>query len=67
MGSGLDESKDDVDHSGRLSHVVITNISVSAGNTIRSTPHPSDTCPCTYIILNQNINGLGGKNQDKLK
>ena len=26
---------------------------------------PSDTCPHTCVILNQNVNGLGGKNADK--
>ena len=26
--------------------------------------HPSDTCPHTCVILNQNVNGLGGENVD---
>ena len=28
--------------------------------------HPSDTCPHTCTVFNQNVNGVGGKPNDKL-
>ena len=46
---------------------------VSDHNTRHDTGHitpgtrPSDTCPYTCTILNQNVNGLGGSKDDKLE
>ena len=39
----------------------------SAGHTELGTARPSDTCPHTCTIINQNVNGLGGSKDDKLE
>ena len=38
----------------------------SVGHTELGTARPSDTCPHTCTIINQNVNGLGGSKEDKL-
>ena len=39
----------------------------SVGRTELGTDRPSDTCPHTCTIINQNVNGLGGIKDDKLE
>jgi len=47
-------------------NVLANNNPYDIGHIYKGTARPSYTCPYTCIILNQNVNGLGGKD-DKLE
>ena len=61
MGQFTDD--DDCNNSPELSHQMIIDNPHEVEH-FEASKRPSDTCLHTCVILNQNINGLGGKNAD---
>ena len=61
-GPWADDARDDDSHTSELAPHQPTDTSSSIGHARRSTSHPSDTCPHTCLVMNQNVNGLGNGN-----
>ena len=62
MGQFSDD--DDFSNSPESAHQMITDNPHVVGH-FKTGNRPSDTCAHMCVILNQNVNGLGGKNADK--
>ena len=64
------EDDDDGDYSREdppPSATLAVDTRLDAGHITMGTASPRDTCPHTCIIFNQNVNGLGGRRDDKLE
>ena len=60
-------SDDKFQHDRNLASCLTSNSPHDASHIDLGIPRPSDTCPHTCVILNQNVNGLGKNSDDKLK
>jgi len=66
----MDQFSDDDDSSHSLVDSACHYLTIGTPHDVEHVTHgscPSDTCPHTCVILNQNVNGLGGRADDKLK
>ena len=63
---GQSSDNDDYDNSSESAHPMTIDNPHVAGH-FEKCNRPSDTCPHTCVILNQNVNGLGKDTDEKLE
>ena len=67
MGTGHDEERNEFSQPDLPKYLNTKCISEGTGHTIQSKLHPSDTYPYTCIIMNQHVNDISNKTEDKLE
>ena len=67
MSTGYDDNCDEFSHSDLINRLKLKGALEDTGGTIQIKLRPSDTFPYICKIMNQNVNSLGNKTEDKLE